>query len=267
MSEGLQAEAIQVVAGLAQQAQTVNLAALPHPAEPPDVYSIYNQRTGEIVKDRITAEPKPILCRQVLNTAALVACAQAGTNGAIYYNKQGCVAIHTGADNRRYRVDLPLPFSEEFIQCRTLASNAYPQRQFWNLLRTTFADAVDESIIRIFKTLKWSDSGAVNSSVSVGKESLGKSVMADVSGEGSIPDTINMFITALDATQFRTKRYPLRCAVDTIIESRAFRLIPVANDLDIILDKAMIDLRSAIEFHLAGENEEIPIIYGNFPSN
>jgi hypothetical protein len=252
----LGAASIEAVAGLAEKATRFPLKVEKVQCEPADVYYIVNEKSG--VSERRVAAPQPKQLA-VFDTEAIIALAKK-TNAEILYSDDSIQVRHSETTDGFTRVlthTMHLRISEPFSVLRTVSGKVFAQREFWNLLRTVFFEGLTADKIAIFKNVKWTNGGSVEQQVSHTKESLGKSYTHDVIGEGAIPEYLQLSVPVFDIQEVRMKRYPVLCAVDTNIDTKAFRLIPVAGALSRALDEALEDLMAPVN---AADIKGVPIL-------
>lgn len=257
-------DAVVTLIETAQKAKEVEVKEFRPAVEPSDVYFLYDTKNGIPVKH--TAEPHPQAIA-VLGTQDLADFA--GADGTIYYNDKTNSAAATkpvvsGDVTRRAKATLALPFQSAFATLTQIHGKTFSQREFWNLLRTTFLNAVSADFVAAVKNVKWSAAGADETSLSVGKESLGRNIVAELSGNGaSFPESVTLRVGVWDVLEFRDDKYEVLCAVDTNHVEKTFRLIPVENAVARARERATIDLRTALE---GAKAEGALLVYGN-PTN
>jgi hypothetical protein len=252
----LGAATITAVAELAKESARFPLKIVNVPGEPKDVYYIVNEKTG--TSERRVAAPDPQRFR-VFDTASIVALAKKANAEIIYSDDAISISHSDVADGftRTITHTMNLRITMPFSALRTIEGKTFAQRDFWNMLRTVFFEGLSADQIAIFKNVKWSNGGSVEQQVGHAKESLGKSYTHDVIGEGAIPEYLKLSVPVYDIQEVRARRYPILCAVDTNVDTKSFRLIPVAGAISRALDEALDDLMAPI---MAADLKGVPIL-------
>ncbi len=180
---------------------------------------------------------KPPAPRQhtALSAEALVAAVAAfkGDTPAVWYGPAKVVAV---LDNdRRETVTYHLGTSRPFDVLRELekSGQAFDQRSLVKLLRTTFKACLGQcpTLVETVRRVRLVQGSDAAGEVQHGKSSVGKSITAEVTGTGKLPEYV-----VLTVPVFRNPDlpfvFPVECAFEPNPDVGTFQLIPLPGELD-----------------------------------
>jgi hypothetical protein len=143
--------------------------------------------------------------------------------GAVYYNEDTIKFVYDFED-RRDVATCPLIKSAAY---RWLEKPAGPmsQRDFIRLLRIQFRGCVpqDSGILNVVRNLKFNQNADAGANIQHGRESIGRSVAAQITGEASIPEELRLNIQVFE-------NFPaivtVMCAIETHPQEQQLQLTP-----------------------------------------
>ena len=258
--------AIDKITTLAQEAYEHTLVAIRPPAEPEDVYYTVNTKTGEI-SGPIVAQPG--VHNPTFESVESLAEWAEGLLTREFSCVQGhytgnCVSVRAIDNNgRRVVGSMPFTFQEQFTSLRNMSGQHLPHKTFYNTLRTTFRDAVDQDVLRIFRKIDWERNTSASGEVGTGRASMSKAVQEKVSGHAAeLPEEILLFLGVIDSSEGRSIREGVTCAIITRGEDQTIALVPTANQLERAKEAAI--NRLVREFRDTLENAGISV-YNSTP--
>jgi len=185
-----------------------------------------------------------------------------GDHPVVWYNENRIVLVIDDELERQNTATLNLVESDQFQTIRRLAKEktAHDQAGFVRLLRIDLAGTLAPSVLLDPIRRVTFENGAMSQGVvERGKESLDRSVKAKVTGHSDIPEDVTLMVPVFKTPGERNV-YPVRCVVDInpMSQSQAFRLIPLPDEIDRVVDMHMSDVRSRLE----ALPESVPAYYG-----
>lgn len=140
----------------------------------------------------------------------------------------------------------------------------WDQKSWLRMLRTELWDCLDptrrDQWIRIFRALSSTDNTDAKSSVSVGRQSLGREIDMQVSSEhGDIPEQFILSVR-LFADPALAARQPIKADVDATATTFKFSLQPIKSDLVEALENELNDCIKLLRTRLG---KDVPIFRGS----
>lgn len=163
------------------------------------------------------------------------------TNAAIVFAAMDGVTALYDVKDRRERASLALAASDQWKLLSGAAGKSYGQREFYALLRVGFDGCLpDDRLLALVKSIKWqtSDSGA--SAVSNASHTMGRQLVAEVTGIDAVPDEVTLSVPVWDGL---TLREPVRCAIDVNPDTRTFQISPFAGQISQAQTAALVWLK------------------------
>ncbi|MGA2035377.1 MAG: hypothetical protein ABSG68_24280 [Thermoguttaceae bacterium] len=263
-------ELIQKTACDAQAAIIVNV--------PGDGRTVYLSQGGELKDIQIQPAPRD---HRVHSLADLIAYAKsvvgetpsplaqiyrsAVSDGGpvVWHNEEGVVLV-LDDDDRRDRVTFALHNSRRFLilkQC--MKERAWmKQPAFIRLLRIDLA--LDNlRVVGQFRRLDWETGQRGSSEVRPGADRLGKEIMAKVQGVDELPEELSIPCPVY-CDMGEREEYVIRCALEIDAVNQAFQLLPIADELEYIVDLAQASIRARLDAELSDvqDNLAVPVYYG-----
>lgn len=204
------------------------------PAEPPHVYYVV-QPDGGLVRTTAVVRPSD---HRAADLSSLVAWAkkQAAAVPCIWFSRVGVVAGPVpGSDaHDRCRLDLePSPHLALLMTWEKAGRATVQQAALVILLRTTFAGCYPAfpKLLENVRSVKTSKAADVNSQIGHGKVSLGKSVIAEMSGLGGIPEEVTFRVPVFAAAAVRCYA-DVRVAIDPDPNTESFTLVVIPGQIE-----------------------------------
>lgn len=137
--------------------------------------------------------------------------------------------------------------------------DARTQSEFVRLLRIHLAGALDSErgILNLVRNLRFEGASSASANIQHAKESMGRSITAEVLGTDALPEEVTLHIRPWNVPDLRTN-YLVRCALDVRPHEQTFRLIPYPGAEDAMYDAAMAELEAWIR----AECPDVPLYRG-----
>lgn len=253
-SEALSAEAIREIERLVKAGAKTEFVR--NKQEPEHVYWRVNpEGTAEVVE----VEP-PLWSRHFKRPDDVVAALSEGSDFSrtTFYDETAIQVVQD--DDCRKLTTCPMEFSPQFQWLKTKSAGAFDQRAFVRLLRIDFRGCLDGApdLLGLVRNLKFTNAGQAVGNIQHGRESLGKSIESQVSGESSLPEEIRVTVPIWKNWNVRQD---IACAIEIDSQSQTFRLTPYPNELDNALDRSLM----ALHAFLAGDkgSKRPPVFRGH----
>ena len=175
--------------------------------------------------------------------------------GTVWHDEKQVVVLVNDSD-RRDRVTLPLTLSEQYRALVALGKQSFTQKQLVLWLKRTMRGAIDDGLLSAVRVLEFKRRNDGSGTVQHGKESLGRSVEAEVQGMAAIPETVTAFV-AVYSTPGCEAKHPVVLSLDIDVDQQTFSLVPLADELTLAVQQAQRDLHAALDGEL-----ETPVYYG-----
>lgn len=162
-------------------------------------------------------------------------------NEEIWVSRSKVVALLLG---RLESVTFTLALSPQMQLLSQAHRSPLSQKELVKVLRTTLAaTGGDEQLLKAVRLLKWTNQQRAEGEIQQKKQSLGKSILAEV--EGDIPESAVFRVPVFDNGSLRSVVASIPVALDVDAESQRFTLIPMANAIEDALtsgEKQIIEL-------------------------
>lgn len=179
----------------------------------------------------------------------------------VWHDTDGVVLVLDDSD-RRDTVTFELNFSSQFRVLRELAEKrpSMQQQAFVRMLRISLQ--IDEAIIAIFRKLDWKSTTHTKGETLPDRESLGRSIEAQVQGTSGIPDSI-VVPTPIYTNLGEDNLYNVNCLVEFDALNATIQLLPAAGEFERVLDRHQAAIRVRLEKPLQdAKGPRVPIYYG-----
>jgi hypothetical protein len=229
-------ETIDAIGALAVAASVPRV--LPLDLEPDHVYAIADPKSGSLQIRQAVPSPRKHLAASPQAVFELAKqFSMPGHNVALWYHRTGLIAL-LDDDTRRDKVTLPLELSPQIKTLQELEKTprTFKQHEFRKLLRITFCDclALCPNLIAIIERVKFRVGGQVEAAVGHGKASVGRQLESEVTGTGSIPEYVDLYVPIF-ASGFSGGSFSgcrVRCALEPDAPSESFQLIPLPGQIE-----------------------------------
>ncbi|MEO1063772.1 MAG: hypothetical protein AAFZ07_20330 [Actinomycetota bacterium] len=192
-----------------------------------------------------------------------------GVSPTVWYDEDGVVVVLDDGpgEHREHRCEVVLDWSPEFRLLRALGGldggspRALSQRELIVTLRTRFAACLDDAgreLIRVLRTIRFSDVSGGNATVETGRESLGRDLESEVRSEaGDIPDEVVLDVRIFDDPALQ-RRQTVRCLLEINTREVTFELLPYGDEVERVIEDQLVAIRTLLEAGLDG----IPVYAG-----
>ncbi|MDD4888299.1 MAG: hypothetical protein PHU85_00070 [Phycisphaerae bacterium] len=189
----------------------------------------------------------------------LRACERWGEHGTVWHSEAN-VTLLIDDEYRRDGVFFPLQFSEQFERLRKLrAEQRLNQVGIIRLLRHDLVGAVPGDLVPLFRKLDFKRRSDGTTNIQHGRESLGRSVEAEVSGTADLPELITADIRVYRSVGIIWKK-SVRMTLDVDPANEVFYLCPEPDALEAAIQSTQDDIANTLS---AGLVDDPPrIFYG-----
>jgi hypothetical protein len=201
------------------------------------------------VIEKIPRPPKPRQHKvETLND--LLAAAgryQDGKPASVWFNVHEVVAITRDDDHPIDRVTFKLTMSDPWMELTLLESKSWCEhKDFVRLLRINLAGCGADALLESVRKMKFENGAVVTSEVARNRESLGRSITSQATGEKEIPEELTLSVP-IYSNRGETDRYGIRCSVEVDPLRGLFRLLPMPDEIERVYGLALESIRSRLE--------------------
>lgn len=258
---------------ISEQAVKASTRLVDLPEEPNGVYGIIlPDGTLQVCKPELPwrdhqAHSLSDFIAYVLNTVAAgitsgdpEAVTAMSTNVVVWYSRNGIIAILNDGASRQDHLTLPLTMSPQLLGLQSLerSGKCFSQKDFVALLRIQLANCLNGSpmLLSAVRNLKITANSSGTGVVEHTRRSVGQSIEQEVTGSGSIPETITVHLPVFENPN---TRYDVCCAIEVDPNGPQFKLIPLPLQLEEAVRQAESDLGEQLSAALAGK---VHVYYG-----
>lgn len=252
-------EAISFVADLGAKAATqeANVKIIPIEQDP----ERYIVQHGD--KHEFVAVPKFVVARRkhtVTSIDSLVELACAAPDPTIWHDCGAIVLVWNDAE-RDERVTMAIHQTKAFAKAIDSVNKRLEQKEFLRLVRVDLRSALVEydKILPAVRTLKFENNQSGYSHIQHGGESLGREVLANVTGADQIPEDCNL---KLNVYREFASGATIPCALDIDVEARKLSLSPIGDSLENAVAAAQDALHAILVEAVEKAALEAPVYYG-----
>lgn len=225
---------------------------------PGDGRKAYVDQAGKVTPYDVTS---PLREHRVNSVADLIAAAgKWNTSPVVWINGDAVVLVPDDAD-RRDSVTLKLSKSAAFAKLICLnQSPVLDQQALVRVLRIDLQGTINRvALLTAVRNIKFrvSDSGA--SSIQQGNESLGRTIEAEVTGAGDIPESVVVSCAVFANPGERELTFTVGCDLEIVPADKKFRFRPIPDEIERVTDAALQGIRERIE----GELKGVAVFFGS----
>lgn len=178
-------------------------------------------------------------------------------DGSTTFYDESRIAFVYDLDDRRSVATCDLPLSPQYAWLKTQSGKPMNQRDFVRTLRIVFQGCHDGSVLNLVRNLKFTSAGEVAGVVQQGRESMQKSIMAEVRGEAAIPEAMTLTVPIFENYGYNAQ---VACALEVMADSMCFNLTPFPMALKRSINEALDDIANLLQ------GEGMPPVYRGSPS-
>ncbi len=245
---------------LTQHAEKAMTPVVIHPEGEPDHNYLVAMPDGGM--EWFEADPAPRL-HNAFDLATVARWASQGAKPSPWCSRRGVVLV-LDDDTRRDVVRLDLVESPQLATLRALEERkpAFDQKAFARLLRIDLAGCLaSPNLLQSVKQVKFSVLKGLEGEASHGKESIGKTLQAELKGANAVPEEAEVVLPVWSG-QAHPTRYCVRCAVEIDVIGERFQLIPFPGAIEDAFCRAEAALLARLAEELAQNDCDIPVHYG-----
>lgn len=179
------------------------------------------------------------------------------TKGATFVGEDRIVFVFD-LDDRRDAATCPLRPSPQYLWLKGESSKPLTQSDLVRLLRITLKGCVTaDNLLPIVRQVKFDSSDGGVSTVEHGRQSMGRQVMAAVTGADIVPEETTLIVPVFENHGYAAR---IECAIEIDPATRTFKLTPYPLQVKAAMDGAMADLDE-----LFSDVDELPPVYRGKP--
>jgi hypothetical protein len=184
------------------------------------------------------------------------ACERWGEQGTIWHSDTR-ITLVTDDLARRDGVLFLLQFSEQFERLRKLRTDPrLNQAGIIRLLRHDLAGAVPGDLVPLFRKLDFKRRSDGTTNLQHGRESLGRSVEAEVSGTAELPELITADVRVYGSVGLIWKK-SIRLTLDVDATNEVFYLAPEPDALEAAIQSTQADIANSLSANLTDDPPRI----------
>lgn len=262
--QGLTASAIEAIRQMAQEAMTPRIVPAQSGTEPEGYYFIIDPQDKEHPVTQRKA--RRFLRLEMLSLESLIdyAVVTGGNDPAIFVANESVTYFDDIEDGQDYAT-FGLIYSDQYAAIKSLKRERLSsQRDFINLLNIDVRGALPTGsmLVDIVRSLRWSNQANTGSEIGHQKESLGKSVMADVTGKDAIPESVKL--SAFVYANLWTGAAEIDCAILVHPADQKFSIQPYPGVIDHIQKSTRNEVIRIVRETLDGHKSKIPVYSGQY---
>lgn len=202
----------------------------------------------------------PLRAHQVDSVADLIAAAGKWNTAPVIWLNDTCPVLIIDDGDRREKVSLPLKKTKQFSFLENLKSDhGFDQVAMIRALRVDLPGAEKRAeLITSIRTLKWRTSSEGSVDIQHGKESLGKSVENEVTGQGQIPELVVVTCPVFRNPGEEQNQFGIGCDLEIDSADQEFIFRPLPDEIENATASALNDIRS----RLVNALPSVTILYG-----
>jgi hypothetical protein len=198
--------------------------------------------------------PPALRSDRVLSLDSLLERAKTFPAGELWHNHDEVCLVYDAADRREIALFNLTPSDAQLaILSMDSAENGLSQRDLIRAMR--FSLRVDAATIGRFRRLDWKVDTAATCIVERSRESLGKSIEAQVTGTADLPDELIVSVPLYDDPGER-QEYTVRLMLDYDVQQQRIHCRPEAGELLAVLAAHQADIASRLKA------AKLPTYYG-----
>jgi hypothetical protein len=263
---------VETVKEIARLAVAGEMHVIKPEAEPDHVYYL-RRPDGSYTRETAIGEPDRHVAKDLTTLArVVVARAADGCGPEVWYERQGFRAVLDTSSQHPPKcfVQLtPSPQLAKLLDWERAGKAVYEQKDLILALRTLFADSAPETLLPAVRNVKTNKAAEVQQQIQQGKVSLGKSMVAEMTGTAAIPEEVVFHFRVFAEAAFGRIFGKARVAIDPDPETGRFVLVVLPGDLERAFGEAEDLLEKAVREHLkaaldeAGYSDPVPVYRGS----
>ena len=179
-------------------------------------------------------------------------------NPVAWYGEEEVLLV-TDDNTRRDYLRLRLHLTDQFSVISERAKQFRSQKDFLRFVKIDLAGTLQDcSLINKLKKIVWTKSEDGNSTVEVGKSSMGKTINSEVRGVDVLPEEITVNVRVFENVGITSKQ-PVRMALDVDEDSRQFRLVPLPMQIEQAIQAVVDEIARELQEGL----NDIPLYRGS----
>lgn len=262
MADGFSVDLFNAICALARKADKAETLELG--CEPKHVYGVIeSEGEGKGKIHRVEAYPTPRAATGG-SLQPFIPFAHDNPKSEIWYNRNG-ITLYLDGTTRRDNLRLKLDYSDQLKFLINIHNLKLSQKDLIITLRTVLAGAASIALRPIIERLKFNVDGEGHSNIAQGSASVGKKIEEKVTGVGAIPEEVTFTVPVFSNPRFAFNG-PIQCCLDVDAHTQKFSVMPLANQIEIAVSNAEMELGESIITAVNGSVKEgerlVPVYFG-----
>lgn len=158
---------------------------------------------------------------------------------AVFVTPERIILVHDLKDRRNISI-CPLQISPQYNWLLQNGGKQMSQTSIVRELRITFRNCLQsENLLGLLRSLKFNTDLSGNADLQHGRESMGKSVLAKVTGVDALPEETDLMMPVFNN---HGKKTGIKCAIEVFPAEQTFAITPYPQELTRAMDDAVADL-------------------------
>lgn len=179
-----------------------------------------------------------------------------GTKASVWHD-DGAIVCLIEDEDRRDTVRLPLAYSDQWAELTAIAGKPLAQKQLVLFLKQKMRGAIDDTLLAAVRRIEFKRRSDGSGNIQHGKESLGKSIEAEVQGIDAIPEmaVANVAVYSTPGCEIKSG---VGLSLDIDVEAQQFSLTPFADEIPTAINV----VQAAIHDLLVESLGDTPVFHG-----
>ena len=225
---------------------------------PGDGRTAFIDQGGTLVKHDVSP---PLRAHNVKSVDDLIAAAQTWNVKPVVWVNGSEVVLLPDDNDRRDRVTLKLVKSAAFSKlCALAAKPEVDQAELVRIIRVDLQGTISRTeLLTAIRSIKFRSLTSGQSTIQHGNESMGRTIEAEVTGAGNLPELVVVSCATFSNPGERDKTMTVACDLEIVPQEQTFRFQPIPDEIERVTDAALEDIRQRIE----GELDGVSVFYGS----
>lgn len=211
----------------------------------------YVDQGGKLTPIEVTP---PLRNHNVSSVDDLIEAAKLWKNSPVVWISGDAVVLLPDDSDRRDRVTMKLVKSAAFSKlCMLAKAPQISQADLVRMIRVDLQGTVNRAaLLTAIRQIKFRQSTTGQASIQHGNESMGKTIEAEVTGAGDLPETVVVSCAVFSNPGEREKTSTVGCDLEIVVSDASFLFRPIPDEIERVTDAALEDIRERIESGLDG---------------
>lgn len=246
-------EALQYVGALAQAANAVQVIN-----DPRFHHGTFIRVGSEL---RFEQFPAPLRCVNIIDMESLTDAVndpKICPNPEVYIDAERII-VFTDRDERKSTMSLDLTPSARLVTVRSLRGRVLSQKDAIRMLRYDLEGPNSKELIPAMRSIDFSRLTANRRTVERGKDTMGRTVEAQVQQIDKVPESFSLTIPVFDVAGIRSITMTLRIGIEPDLDREGFEFVLYPDEMSTGMSAALSEVHQIIRANVA---EQVPVLMG-----